>query len=456
MRRNLSRLLVFLFAIGDLLILNASIFLSYYALGISAGTDDENSIYLFIFSNLAWFFLILVINPYRLSASRPVSLILRSHFSFLFTHLLVVASLVLFFDKSYHPLQLLLVYLCFLPSAFFWRLLFFYALRNLVRRHTGMIRYVILGNGELARDIRRNFKMHPEFGYQFLRTFDEEVIQEESVPFSSLQKFCLDNSVNEILCCLPDSRKLDLRRLFDFGLTHFIKIALISDMKAFYQKGIQLERHDRMPVRNVAAIPLDETGNRVIKRAFDLLFAAMATLLILSWLTPLVAILIKMDSRGPVFYRQRRAGKFNQPFNCLKFRTMYHDEQSGFVQATKNDPRITRVGKFLRKTSLDEFPQFFNVLSGEMSVVGPRPHPMKLNDDYSHRIKKLMSRHYVKPGVSGLAQCMGYRGETANFMDMKNRITLDRFYVENWSLWFDIRIIFQTVISIIKGPNKAY
>ena len=140
----------------------------------------------------------------------------------------------------------------------------------------------------------------------------------------------------------------------------------------------------------------------------------------------------------------------------MKFRTMYLEEGDKFVQATRDDPRITRVGRLLRKSSLDEFPQFFNVLAGDMSIVGPRPHPIKLNDDYSPRIRKLMSRHYVKPGITGLAQCMGYRGETTNFLDMKNRITLDRFYVENWSMWFDVKIIFQTVFSLLRGPDKAY
>lgn len=135
---------------------------------------------------------------------------------------------------------------------------------------------------------------------------------------------------------------------------------------------------------------------------------------------------------------------------------MILDEKADFVQAKQNDPRITRVGKFLRKTSLDEFPQFMNVLMGDMSIVGPRPHPIKLNDDFSSKIRKLMSRHYVKPGITGLAQCMGYRGETKSFLEMKNRITLDRFYVENWTMFFDIKIILQTAISLIRGSEKAY
>ena len=135
---------------------------------------------------------------------------------------------------------------------------------------------------------------------------------------------------------------------------------------------------------------------------------------------------------------------------------MVYEPKSEFVQATRNDPRVTRFGKFLRKTSLDEFPQFINVLLGDMSVVGPRPHPIKLNDDFAQKIRKLNSRHYVKPGVTGLAQCMGYRGETIDILSMKHRITLDRFYVENWSLFFDVKIIFKTIESLVTKRGKVY
>jgi putative colanic acid biosysnthesis UDP-glucose lipid carrier transferase len=156
-----------------------------------------------------------------------------------------------------------------------------------------------------------------------------------------------------------------------------------------------------------------------------------------------------------VFFKQKRSGKGNKPFNCLKFRTMVvHGPE--FVQATRNDSRITRVGKFLRKTSLDEFPQFINVLKGQMSIIGPRPHPIKLNEQFSSRIEKFMARQYVKPGITGLAQAKGFRGETNTEFDMRSRVKLDRFYIENWSFVLDLKIIVATIVSLLRGTPQAY
>ena len=196
--------------------------------------------------------------------------------------------------------------------------------------------------------------------------------------------------------------------------------------------------------------------NRVVKRVFDLIFSSAVIVLVLSWLVPLIGMLIKLDSRGGIFFVQKRGGLNNQPFDCLKFRTMVIHKEADHKQATKDDPRITRIGKFLRKSSLDEFPQFINVFLGQMSLIGPRPHPLKLNEEFSVKIEGLMARHYVKPGLTGLAQSMGYRGETKNIIDMENRIAMDRFYIENWSMWLDVKIIFRTVISLVKGSENAY
>jgi putative colanic acid biosynthesis UDP-glucose lipid carrier transferase len=176
---------------------------------------------------------------------------------------------------------------------------------------------------------------------------------------------------------------------------------------------------------------------------------------LLSWLTPILALLIKLESRGPIFFRQGRPGIDEKEFFCYKFRSMrinLNTEQ----EASKNDPRVTRIGRFMRKTSLDEMPQFINVLMGDMSVVGPRPHLWTQNKLYGSKIKKYMIRHYVKPGITGLAQVRGYRGEIETDEDMINRIKFDVFYIENWSLILDIKIIVQTIINIFEGEEKAY
>jgi lipopolysaccharide/colanic/teichoic acid biosynthesis glycosyltransferase len=176
----------------------------------------------------------------------------------------------------------------------------------------------------------------------------------------------------------------------------------------------------------------------------------------MSWLTPIIALLIKIDSKGPVLFRQLRSGENGLDFWCIKFRSMRSNIDANRKQATKDDPRITKLGAFLRKSSIDEFPQFLNVFWGDMSVVGPRPHMLKHTEEYASLISFYMGRHHVKPGITGLAQCMGYRGETQTVQDMKNRVRLDRYYIENWSFWLDIKIIFLTVVSLLRGSDKAY
>jgi len=203
-------------------------------------------------------------------------------------------------------------------------------------------------------------------------------------------------------------------------------------------------------------IPLDKSLNKIIKRIFDIFFASFIILGLLSWLTPLLAIFIKMESKGPIFFKQKRNGLNYKEFNCYKFRSMRPNEIADLEQVSKNDPRITRIGRFIRKTSIDELPQFFNVLLGDMSVVGPRPHMVSHTEMYARSVDKFMVRHFIKPGITGLAQTNGYRGEVENNYDIINRVKYDIFYLENWSLLLDLKIIFLTVYNAVKGDEKAY
>jgi exopolysaccharide biosynthesis polyprenyl glycosylphosphotransferase len=193
-----------------------------------------------------------------------------------------------------------------------------------------------------------------------------------------------------------------------------------------------------------------------LKRAFDIVFSVLVISLIFPILFPILAILIKLSSKGPVFFKQLRTGKDNNSFYCYKFRTMRINQDSDKKQACKNDNRITKIGAFMRKTSLDELPQFFNVLQGDMSVVGPRPHMLLHTEEYSKIIDSFMVRHFVKPGITGWAQVNGYRGNTEAPELMAKRVAYDTWYLENWSLWLDITIIFKTVFNIFQGEENAF
>ena len=194
-----------------------------------------------------------------------------------------------------------------------------------------------------------------------------------------------------------------------------------------------------------------------LKRLADLTTAILVTILILSWLTPLVALAIRLTSPGPILFTQLRTGRFGRPFRCYKFRTMtYSTPMEIFKQATQNDPRVTKVGRFLRKTNLDEMPQFLNVLLGDMAVVGPRPHPIPLDAQHWYTLSNYPKRYHVKPGITGLAQVRGYRGETDTLQKMQHRIRLDRFYIQKWSPWLDMQICCWTVLKMLQGDEKAH
>jgi len=233
-------------------------------------------------------------------------------------------------------------------------------------------------------------------------------------------------------------------------------LRFIPDNKHIYSKKLKFDYYGFIPILSLRNIPLLVSINKVIKRTFDIVFSLIVIVGFLSWFTPLLALLIKIESKGPVFFQQYRYGADFNLFACYKFRSMTPNTESDDKQASKNDMRVTRVGKFIRKTSIDELPQFYNVLFGSMSVVGPRPLLLSHTNDYKNKINKFMVRHTIKPGITGLAQVSGYRGNIEKDADMLNRVRYDIFYVENWSLFLDFKIIVKTVLNVIQGEEKAY
>ena len=343
------------------------------------------------------------------------------------------------------------------PLFITWRILLIYVLRAYRKHGMNYRNIIVYGYGDIARELVAFLRLHTEYGYRFRGFFDNKVTDTQiKGGFDDIKNYVIDNKIDEIYCCLPYVEYSDIRELIDFGDESLVKIKLLTDFRGFASKGIELQMYEHIPVLNVTSTPLDDWKNRFVKRVFDIIFSLAVIIGIFSWLFPIVALWVKLDSKGPIFFKQKRTGQDNNDFYCYKFRTMKVNSQSDNLQATKSDSRITKVGKILRKTSIDELPQFFNVLIGDMSVIGPRPHMLKHTEEYAKKVEKFMSRHFVKPGITGLAQAKGYRGETKYIRQMQNRVKLDRFYVDNWSLWLDIKILMLTVVSIIKGDENAF
>lgn len=445
----MSTTLKVLFFLCDLIFLNISVGMSLWVHDEQFGTAG---LYLLVYSNISWLFLVMASNPYNVTKGWTLSKILKTQLSFVFIHLLVVIALIFFYRQQYSILGILLIYLFFVPLFFLSKVVTFY-MRRVFSRDLTIKNFIILGRNELSERLRKFYLTNPSEGRRFVGYLDMEP---GMVSIEKIQHFCERQEVHEVYCCIPSVNRNDLQNLIGYGLDSLIKVIVVAETDFATGRMITMDESDAMPGVNMATIPLDETRNQFLKRVFDLFFSSLFGLLVMSWLFPIIALAVKLDSPGPVFFVQLRSGKGNRPFKCLKFRTMVVNAQADTVQASRSDPRITPLGQFLRKTSIDELPQFLNVLGGSMSVVGPRPHMLKHTEEYSQLIERFMGRHYVKPGITGLAQCLGYRGETRNLSDMENRVRMDRYYIENWTFWLDIKIIFLTVISLIRGSDKAF
>ncbi len=335
-------------------------------------------------------------------------------------------------------------------------LLFYYLKKYRIVTGNNFRNAVIIGYSKEATDLKRIFEERPDYGYRFKGFFSDKKNNENIIgKVDVIKAFSLENKIDEIYCSLNELSDEKLKDLVEFGDENNIVIKFIPDSKAIFSKNLKIDYYELFPVLSLQKTALHDPLIKNFKRAFDFVFSLIVVILLLSWLTPLMALLIKLESRGPVFFKQSRPGLDEQEFLCYKFRSMKVNVTTE-KEASRNDPRVTKIGRFIRKTSIDELPQFFNVLLGDMSVVGPRPHLWSQNKTYGSKIKKYMVRHYVKPGITGLAQVKGYRGEIETESDMINRIKFDVYYIENWSLLMDIKIIIQTVVNIFKGEEKAY
>lgn len=459
--RRYSRLFPLIFLLADMASLNAAFYLAnYLRFGQFIYLNDSYAT-LQIVLNVVWFFIFYFARLQKINRESRLLDHLNKVLTALIINLSVVFALWFAAKPFYYSRQhLFFAYLFFTFFIIGWRSTWHYFIRYYRTQGYNLRTFVVVGYGDLATDLVDYFKQNPGIGYKFLGYFDNESPKEASGkilgPVERIKSFVKKENVDIIFCCLPRLYDKEVKKLIDFAENNLIKIKILSQFSKLGNKNLSIQKYGEIPIINVSAIPLDNQANQLVKRTFDVIFSGLVIIFILSWLIPLIALLIKLESKGPIFFMQQRNGKDNSPFWCYKFRTMVVNQEADSKQATKNDPRITKIGNILRKTSIDELPQFINVFLGDMSVVGPRPHPLKLNLEFQPKIDRFIQRHAVKPGITGLAQAKGFRGETAAFSDMSGRVRLDRFYVKNWSLILDFKIIVLTIVSILRGSENAY
>ena len=353
------------------------------------------------------------------------------------------------------PLKILnfIIYTFILISAFKFTL--FYGLQTFRLGFGGNFRKtIIIGNNDSVNELKKFFIAQKELGYENRKTFNFK--SPEELDLDECFNFIKSRNVDEVYCSANELSENQIKLLIQFCENNFKILKFISERGGLLSKKLKTDTYGLSTVQSLREMPLSNDYNTFLKRLFDIIFSFLVITFLLSWLTPLIALLIKLESSGPVFFKQTRNGIKYKEFKCFKFRSMIENSDADIQQATKNDLRVTRLGKILRKTSLDELPQFFNVLIGDMSVVGPRPHMTRENERYSKTVNKFMVRHFVKPGITGLAQVKGYRGEIETEEDIVNRVKYDIYYLENWSLLLDLNIVFLTSINFITGQKKAY
>ncbi len=452
MKKRYSKYIRVLFLVLDLLVLNV--------ISFSLNDNEYAKLYFIVYISAFWVVSSLFTRFYKIyrhtSIYKIIGLLLTQLLVFsigFFAYFSIFREGIVVNNQAKYLLLISLLII-------FFKFLGVYLLRKYRTFGKNYRKVVVLGSDNSTKKIINLFNSEKELGYIYCGFFsDKKSVRNTNLlgRIESSFDYILKNGIDEIYCSLSELEGTTIKKVTKFASRNNKVVKLIPNANELSNKNTVSEYYgDSMRVLKVKKMPFELIESKIVKRVFDVVFSIFVCVFILSWLYPLLFLLIKIESRGPAIFKQTREGLYGGEFVCYKFRSMYLNDVADKVHTKKNDTRITKVGAFLRRTSLDEFPQFFNVLYGSMSVVGPRPHLEKLAQQYQKDVDNYIERHNVKPGITGLAQVSGYRGEIRKKSDIKNRVRLDIFYIENWSLVLDLKIIVKTVFNIFKGDEKAY
>lgn len=456
-------LIQWLIGVGDLLVLNLLFFIVYYGLGdYYAGAISHNLREVVLLLNFCYFFSLYFVPIQLHMAVVFIDKIVQRAF-LLVTFLIILFSTCLIFLNVGDVLAtfLLVYYLSSVMIFCLWRVFVRVSLKIYRRKGYNFKKVIIVGAGQNGMELYRLMKDDLAYGFNVMGFFDDNISLKDVLPnylgkTGEVEDYVLENNVDEIYCTLPGNNDGKILRMLNFAEKHMVRFYIVPEFYRDVKKSLVMEVLESIPLLTVRREPLQAAYNRALKRSFDIVFSLCVLVTVFPVLYIVAGILIKMSSRGPILFKQKRTGLYGQDFECYKFRTMKVNAEADVLQAVKDDPRKTRIGDFLRRTNLDEFPQFMNVLLGDMSVVGPRPHMLRHTEQYSALIDKYMVRHLVKPGVTGWAQVTGYRGETKTLEQMEGRVKRDVWYIENWTFFLDLKIIVVTLLNMFKGEKNAY
>lgn len=422
-------------------------------------SDKEYLNFIFLtYISISWLFISYYTKYYNIYRYTHISKLVTLSLSQIFIFSLAYLSYFSVFREGEIIDNQFLIYGLLISTVLFFKFFIFYLLKKYRSEGKNYRNIVLFGNSKSAKKIETLFHEKNDLGYRFVGFFSE--VNSKSKSYLGTYKksfdYILQNSIDEVYCDSSEITMGQLKLVREFAEKNKLDFRLMPENKAVYSKDLILEYYGTTPILKPKPLPFEKFETHIIKRVFDIIFSFFICLIILSWLLPILWIMIRLDSKGSLFFIQKRDGLNGKQFNCYKLRSMKSNSNSDKMSTTKNDKRVTKVGAFLRKTSLDEMPQFFNVLKGDMSVVGPRPHVNFQTKKYVNEVTNYTIRNSVKPGITGLAQISGYRGEVIKKSDIENRVRLDIFYIENWSFFLDIKIITQTFFNTFLKEEKAY
>ncbi len=421
---------------------------------------------LMVLQNFLWYFESNVINFYEDFSERYFAY----QFINILKHIVLQALLAVLFiflvKEDLYTRNFILFYSVILTILVSARILILRSFLIRARERGKNLRNVlIIGAGEIGTNFRQMINKHEDLAYNLVGFLDDHEQNSESLPvlgkINDLEGVIDKNKIEIVVIALPIYASNQLEEIIRICNKLAVRVYIIPDYFKFVSNKFQISMVGDFPIISVRTEPLAEANWRFFKRIFDIIFSVIVLVVILSWMIPLIFIFDLIFSRGPVLYKQDRVGANDEVFKCYKFRTMHvkNNSENNYQPAIEDDPRVTKVGKLLRKSNLDELPQFINVLKGQMSIVGPRPHPIPFNEIYKQMVEEIKIRNWVKPGITGWAQVHGYRGDVLDYEENKirtqKRIDYDLWYIENWSFWLDIQIIILTIWQMIKGETKA-
>lgn len=447
-----------IFSIVDLIIVNIIFFIAYHVFALHRLPESMQR-QMLVLINVCYFPMIaLILGDRHQARAITMETVVKTTLTAVGLHALSFMALSTFLHLDITGKFYVFYYSVLLVSLTLFRLSANYALKSMRRRGFNFTRVVIIGTGPSARRLYNAMETDAGFGYRIVGVFDDDPDDrfhyDKVLPLSELEDFVENNRVRQVFFTSSGHSEA-LANVLKIADNHVLDFYYVPQIPGTLTRKFELHNIGPIPVLAMDRNPLKNPLNRAAKRAFDLTVSSIFLLFYPLVYIP-VAIAIKISSPGPVYFKQERTGYLGDTFMCYKFRTMKVNTDSDRCQATRDDPRKTRVGDFLRRTSIDELPQFINVFRGEMSVVGPRPHMLKHTEDYTRLVDRYMIRHAVKPGITGWAQVNGYRGITDQLWKMERRVEHDVWYIENWSMLLDLKIVVRTIINAIAGEKNAF